>query len=642
MRRLIAISTLLRKELRALLPLAVLCFLLISGDVLTRPFTQQLDSASWASISAIEPSEGGFLAFVLWLLAFFVAFAAFPREHDESTIEFLFSLPLTRRAIFAAKVGAGAGVLVLFVALGQVTNWLLQLPNPQSYSGEQFRLDVALAAVLIQSSFVVVAYCHGLLASTLRVFGLLPYALAGLVLLVIETIDPSLGWLGPASICRLAYDGQELLVPWSTIAFHLAIAAVALALAYVGWMGPLDRLRDWLSAQDGGSTLRSVAVGSAIAGLAVIALIALVIVAVREDEANGPPPDDDAEPTGIAWQVAEARTDHYAFTYPTNLRSRALRLIGAADPIAESVARTLGAREVPFVTVDLAEQSGHHEGIAAGTRLRMGLVGQEDATRLEHVLAHETTHVFQGRESDRRLMTEPRGTRAFVEGSAEWVGYEVVPNERARRESRIVAAASWARHDLDLEDVLDDETLRARWDTTLSYALGEVWTEAIAEACGRAAVGDVMRAIGRDDAPRDLDAIALWQDALQHVGCSEVAARARMESLLARIADEERAAIDALPRAGAAVTAREDDAVVVRATLDRDAPEGARWGLRVRRDRAASDAEVRTMRGRVADDRRGVTFRVPRDLAFPRFDMQVCVVPEGGNWSFCEEWMGAR
>lgn len=626
---------LFRKELRALLPLAVLAFLLISGDVLFRPFTEQLDAASWASISSIEPGEGGAIAFFLVPLAFFVAYAAFPREHDEGTIDFLRSLPLSRRAIFGAKVLAGAGVLAFFVALGQVTNWLLQAPNPQSFTGEQFRLDLALGITSLQVVFVLVAYAHGLLASTLRRFGLLPYALALWVLLVAEEIEPSLAWLNPVSIARFAYHGRALVIPWDAIVLHVAIALVALALAYAFWMGPFDVLRDALAPKrEGRGVGASIALGCGTVLIGVVIFGLVTFMAFQQADEATLPSD---EPEGVSWQTAEARTEHYAFVYPTNLRGRALRLVGRADAIAESVARTLGAREVPFVAVDLAEQSGHHEGIAAGTRIRMGLVGQDDERRLEHVLAHETAHVFQGRESDRRLM-EQRGTRAFVEGSAEWVAYEVVPNEAAQTESRIVAAAGWTRHRLELEDVLDDEVMRTRFDTSLAYSLGEVWTEAIARACGRSAVGDVIRAMGREGAPRDLAPLALWQDSLQSIGCSEVAARARMESLLAEVAREHEPAVEALPRIGAAVSGREGEETIVVATLDRDAPEGARWSVRVRRDRLVSDTEVRSFRGAVDESRRRVTFRVPSALTWPRFDLQVCMVPEDGNWSWCEPW----
>jgi hypothetical protein len=76
------------------------------------------------------------------------------------------------------------------------------------------------------------------------------------------------------------------------------------------------------------------------------------------------------------------------------------------------------------------------------------------------------------------------------------------------------------------------------------------------------------------------------------------------------------------------------------ARLDRPSPPGARWSVRVRRDVAASDAEMRGADGEL-DGETLVRFEVPRELTFPRFDLQVCVVPAGGNWSFCEPWQSA-
>lgn len=84
-----------------------------------------------------------------------------------------------------------------------------------------------------------------------------------------------------------------------------------------------------------------------------------------------------------------------------------------------------------------------------------------------------------------------------------------------------------------------------------------------------------------------------------------------MEARLASVTREHAAAIDALPRGGAAVVARGGDETVVVAQLDREAPEEARWSLRVRRDRLVSDTEVRGIAGVVDESGRRVTFRVP-------------------------------
>lgn len=629
--------SLVAKELRALVPMMILCFLVISGDLLFRPFTERLDEASWQSISSIESGDGGGMAFMFALLAFFVAYAAFPREHDEGTIAYLGSLPVTPARIFAAKVGAGLLVLIAFPMIGQLTNWILQLPNPQSFSGNQFRAEVAITAGALQAIFASIVYGHALLASSLRRFGLLPYALAVWVLVALEEIAPELAWVSPASICRFEYEGTRLTIPWLPIVVHSIVSAIAIALAYFAWMGPFDRLRELAAPKKEGRSLpATLALGCATSIIGVLVFALLIFVSLREAERGVLDPPSE----GVSWQTAEVRSARYAFVYPTNLRGRATRLAGAADAILERVIAVTGAEDPGLITVDLAESSGHHEGIAAGTRIRMGLL-QDDENRLRHVLAHESTHVIQGRESDRRLADHGAITRFFVEGSAEWVAYEVVSDlEDERRQSRIVAAASWSRHELDLEDVLDDARLRERYDTTLVYSLGETWADAIASACGRAAIGGVIRAIGRADAPDDPGALGIWQDALQHAGCSEAAVRLRWERAMRDLVESERDAIAAIPRAGAGVVGAGGERTVIVAELDRPAPPGAEWWVRVRRDRAASDTEVRGARGAL-EDAVHVRFELARELTYPRFDLEVCMIPEGGNWPFCEPWQSA-
>jgi len=41
----------------------------------------------------------------------------------------------------------------------------------------------------------------------------------------------------------------------------------------------------------------------------------------------------------------------------------------------------------------------------------------------------------------------------------------------------------------------------------------------LAQRCGEAAVGDFVRATGRQGAPRDLTASVLWRDTMQAIGC---------------------------------------------------------------------------------------------------------------------------
>ena len=79
-----------RKELRALAPFALLGMLLMSGDMFVRPLTERHDESSWVDIASyIEPTSESSSAWIWMVLAASVAYAAYPREHDEGTIRFL-------------------------------------------------------------------------------------------------------------------------------------------------------------------------------------------------------------------------------------------------------------------------------------------------------------------------------------------------------------------------------------------------------------------------------------------------------------------------------------------------------------------------------------------------------------------------
>lgn len=641
-----------RKELRTLFPLFALGAFLVSGDFLTRPFTERLDEATYSSVASIDPGEGGFIAFVQLVLGFVVAYAAFPREHDERTIELLYALPITRARIFLGKALAGLTVLFAVCVLGQITNLLLVWPNPSGFARTQISFDLAARVAFLHAATAAVGYGHGLFASFFRRFGALPYVFLGYAVTVVVELVPAWEAIDPLRLARTEYVGTSLVVPWGAIAAHVAVAGGAAAAGYALWLGDFERLRATLAAQTRAAT---VGFGCLVALAVVAGLGVSIFLAVREYQ-GAPPPDPDAvpEPTGIAFRTASARTAHYDFVHPENLRAEALALTTRADAILEAAADTLGAERLPRVTVDLAEESAHHEGIAASTRIRMGLLGQA-RWRLAHVLAHESTHVLENEESRLRLAEHAATMRFFVEGSAEWVAFEVCTDaerpigsederveERAlRAASRVVAAVAVERHEIRFEDVLDDERFRARFDTTLAYPLGEVLTEAIARGCGRRAVGDLVRAFARDDAPQDAGGEVLLRDALAASRCDLERVVAAWDAVLAETLAAERVRIEAIPRlSGGLVSAA--DAVVVEATLDRPPLPAERYLLRFRADVRTSDVEIRAVPGEIVEGSapRRVRFTIPRGGAPPgaRFEILFSVEADPRAFPVSETW----
>jgi len=636
-----------KKELRSLWPFLMLTFLLMSGDLLYRPFTERLDEQTWESIASyLRPGDSEGFGWILAVLAISLAYSAFPREHDDKTIRFLHALPIRRPWIFLSKAAAGitilwVGVLLLFLSDTAQSVW-----NTQSFGGSHWRVDLALMHVALQAAFCVILYGHGLLASVLRRFGLLPYVLLMVVASILEDVFAPAAWINPTELLTARYEGSELVISWVPWGMHSLVAALAFATAYAAWMGPAEGIGRGLS-RARASLVGRLAFGCG-SGVVVLMVIGLAVAVSEVDvPRSAPDPDASARET-VSIETRRRETRRYAFTYPVSHEDRALALIGEADALHAAVQQRLGADEGPSLLADLTEESSEHLGIASWTHLRVGLVGETDPVRLRHTFAHETVHAFQHRLSDLRQSDAARSTRFFAEGSAEFIGFLVAPNPEAHRHARVVAAASWERHRMRTSDLLDGDRLQERFDTTLVYSLGERWSAALTAACGEHAVGDALRAMGRDDAPRDLPPRAFWEDTLHAAECD----LETVDATFAQLMEEETASladpIARLPRLGGGVSARDGASIVIVALLDRTPAPTQRFYVRLRADTDASDTETVLVRGELdsSPSESGVaprvSFRVSRALIpARRFQLQLSVMEEGSPWPFAEAWQWA-
>lgn len=632
-----------RKELRGLAPFLFLSFLLMAGDLLYRPFTERLDELRWETVASyLRPGEGVTFAWILIILAVCLAYSAFPREHEDRTIHLLYALPVRRPSIFAAKVLAGMTILAIAVAMLLASDAAQSLWNTQSFEGGHWRADLALTHVALQLTLCAIAYAHGLLASVLRLFGLLPYVLVLVVASILKDVFPGAAWISPAELLVTRYDGGALVIAWGPWLAHVAIALVVLGAAYGAWMGPADRIGKGLDRAKA-SALGKVGFGCA-GGLTFIGLIVLLVVVSEVDVGDDDPIEPEARTRETpSFETRSRTTDHYRFTYPVSHEARALALVAHADAIHRAVQGELGADPGPVLLADLTEVSSEHLGIASWTHLRVGVVGETDAERLRHTFAHETVHAFQHRLTDLRQGSAARATGAFAEGSAEHVAQRVAPLPDALRQARVVAAASWSRHDLRSDLLLDARALRRRYDTTLTYSLGERWTEALVRSCGDGAVGDVLRAMGREGAPDDLEPRAFWRDTLRAAGCDLESVDDTFASLMDDEADALAASIARLPRLGGGVSGRDGAAVRIVALLDRDVDASLRFFVRIRADEDAGDTESVLVRGRLdPDDPRRVVYRVSRArIPSRRFQLQLCVLDDPRGWPYCEAWQWA-
>lgn len=632
-----ALYRLYRKELRALAPFALLGMLLASGDLFVRPLTERHDESSWVDIAGyIEPTTESSSAWIWMVLAASIAYAAYPREHDEGTIALLHSLPIRPSSIYLAKVAAGWTALFAIVAVLLITDGLQSNLSPASLEGGQWRLGLALELAALQLALCLIAYGHALLASVARLFGLIPYVVLLLMTNILEDSIPPLIWADPTELVAPRYHGRSLVIPWAPLAAQASLALFAYGLAYLSWVGPAARVGraiERLRASLGGKLVAGCAGVFALGLLALIALGVLV---------GGMPDDEEHEDgEGSAIVASEVTTERYRLTIPSDLRGRAEPLIADADRLHEAVRVRLGADVGPVLVADLTDTSAEHLGLTAWTTLRVGLAGERDPEQLRRTFTHETAHAFQHRLTDGRASSG--ATRFFMEGSAEHLAQAVVPDAEELARVRAVAVASWTRHRMRFEDLADDERLRARFDPLLVYPLGELFTAALVETYGEGAIGNVLRAMRRDGAPRDLPPRAYWEDTLRAAGYDLETALAAFERAVSREAERQRAAIDALPRLGGGVRGREGGSLVLEATLDRDAPPSASFFVQVRSGPNAGDTETVGVEGEVdPSNPRRVTFRLLAPL-LPggRFQILFSVAPGPRGWAFSESWQWA-
>jgi hypothetical protein len=656
------IRTLLAKELRSLVPIAALVLLLHGSDLLVAPLMERLDERPWATREETAGEAETTAAVVLMGLALLVAYSLFPREHDDGTIRFLLALPVTRRAVFAAKVLAGFGVLAAGVACSSAAAWLLCLPNHQSFTGEQFRTGVALGTAFLYAAYSGIVMCHGVLLSFFRRFGLLAYAIAAWAIHGAKSIDPAAAILDPTRLVRIEIVCRSLVVPWRDLAVHGAIAAVALLAAYVLWTGPAERATEAFARFAGRLS------GRVLLGLAAFGLVVAIVATLERVFGDAP-----QRVRYESFEAARIDTVHYRFTYPIGQRGAALDLVRAADGIHEAVRRALDAPggaegavapsgRIPggaegavapsglasanrkFV-VDLTERGREHLGLAAWQKIRIDISREPLRHWFKHALVHETVHAFELAVSSRRIQENAVATGIFDEGLAEYLAFRLSGDGPERLvASRRLAAAACERARIRPDELLDMKVFRTRHDPELVYPVGETWVAALCRAYGAAAPGRLLRAMDRPGAPQRLAPRAFWADTLRAAGFDLEQTNRTWQGLVREAAAVERAYLDRIPRLSGGVLGRSGDDVTLSARADRPVPPGARCLARLRSPGADEDDRNDVVAGTPERQAGGRVwlFRVDSDrLVDQRFEFQLGIEMPGMDRPYFEEWQTA-
>jgi len=495
--------TLIFKEIRQLKPILFLWVALLISAVVTTFSSGRIDEmtfSAWCLDCGYEPNVAS--VFVTCIMLMVVAYSLFPREHDDSTIDFLRALPVSRASIFVAKFLAAWIAISLLIVLFYIVHAVLLSANPESIGG-RFYTQFWSTLLWRDCLFAFIVLSHGVFLSWFRTLGLILYFLYLVALLMAENF---LGTSGDWSIFKLMsndYNGSNLKVNSKALVIHSLVAIVLLYISYRLW----NRTESSGTARQ--QTSRSFKfvqiISTSVAFLTIVMVMAYQIqLGTGQGESN---------------ELGVTGTEHFRFAFKSKDASRLEYLLENADTDLEKLSVMLGVDELPRIRVDLSAESEHAAGIAKWKKILIDLDAFDDERSNRRVLAHEATHVLQAIVSDRALSKNYNAVKFFIEGMAQYTSFEIVSENLRRNSNWTLASVAWKRQGLEFSDLIDAAGFARRYDAELHYSLGDIWVKAMVDVCGLASLGDFLRATGRESAVLGLRAEYFWRDTMQFVNC---------------------------------------------------------------------------------------------------------------------------
>ncbi|MEW6761301.1 MAG: hypothetical protein AB1437_10785 [Pseudomonadota bacterium] len=583
-------AALLRKELRSLRPFVFVVLALLLMEIVGA-FLVPLGGYSF-SAHMQTLSEG--LGIMQVLFGFALGTNLLAREIDEGTLNFLDGLPLTRPAIFAAKMQAAMLVMLIY-PVGAL------LWNAAMHTATHGSLDHALWPSLLLTMFglsilvTVVGLTAGMLLGFLRHVSWLILALCAIGVKLLQEDAPSLAAvLDTTDLLTLRFTGTAWQLPMSTIWTQLGAALLFGSLAFVlfcsaGKVSARVRrsggLRRWLT---------RLGIGLLVAAL--IAGLSLLSARSRDDDAGTDRTRADAlEFMPVA--SGHATTRHYNFSYPALSSARVRPLIDEADRTFDAVAALLGVEGGAPIDVDLSGTTRNHAGTAYLDRIRMR-VSDRGAN---NTLAHETAHVLARRLAGGARASQLDRMMVLNEGLAEWVENKLGTGADVTGKQELAAAIVSARRLVTPRLLTDQVGFANAVDENLKYPLGAILIDRLVKRYGAAAPHTLLRTLARGDFPRDLDGYVLWQAAFQLAGFDLDLVLDDYARHLKGLEATHARQIARLPRPRGSLV-EQDEEYVIALRFDLPLPDDAEPVVRYRPGKSADSSSYRTRYGDLAED----------------------------------------
>ncbi len=547
------IRSLIRKELRALQPFIVLLVFLAIVDFVSIAITEFPDDYGILRWFSDSPLTGNLIVYAV--IAYALAQGVLMRERAEDTLEFLDALPVTRHHVFWTKFIAALFVLVMMVLVDTLLffgfhAWARESHTPELYPHFWWPRLV----ILLLMTFVYLSI--GLLASFIGRFGLILIFFVLLGVFFLRQIgQPFADLIDPFAVGKASLDGTRLILPWQILQYQLAIGGGCLLFAWIAF------LRLGMPRPKGGFWRRAAMPVFICCCLGLFAAWCVIMVAFSDnDEPVTAAGAGTTDPIYPSYQTTRARNDDFVFIYPNDRAGKAEQLISSSMAVHDTVLQFLGAERRNDLVVDLTSTSPRHAGTAYWKRIRMNLDAGETSAELDAILGHELTHVYIDQMSDDRVSDNFNATRFFHEGLASYIEYRFFREPGDLNNIRRLAAVAYDRDYVDFATVIDSAALAGRYTGEWVYPLGEVFVAGVIERFGDDAPRNLVRAFAREDAPKNLTAMPLWQDTFQACGYNIEEAIAAFFELLDREAKTtQRKWLDHLPHLGGQVVRREDE-----------------------------------------------------------------------------------
>ncbi|MCA9553695.1 MAG: hypothetical protein KC933_26885 [Myxococcales bacterium] len=483
---------LLYKELLALRPYVSACLLLglvmVVSDLATPQSTQGL---------AVALTEG----LEAWLilagtLAFAVGHAQVAPELTRGHIQLLDALPVSRAAVFVAKVAAGLVVVALILLVTAVSRGtFVALLTTDAHASPA----PAEALLLVQHTAALLAfYGAGLFLSWLGTLGWAMFLLAFMVVFVAAEPIPAMRPLslfhgyGTLRFVR----GQPEAAGWPAM-FWLGLGGAQALLSGLVFLGPGDAL------VQGGSrlqpTVKKLTIGLMAGVLLLLGAFSAVSLAARGNLSL----------TAVTRQVGHFRVLITHDEYRGDAEAEAL--LARFEPLDDAVRRILGVTTPLTLDVELAGRGRYHAGRYTGGKIRMAWDDQAAET-----FAHELTHAYAHALAGEALHRHHDHLRFFNEGLATWVAEQAVETSTSADPFRAWAGAIYGLDHHHFDPLTDDKARAKTLDPFEPYPLGLAFVEALVDAHGPLAPRCVLEQVALLP-DQDLVGRALWYRVL--AGC---------------------------------------------------------------------------------------------------------------------------